>query len=102
MNLFGMTSENWNKIDKISKLTYMLGLFDGLTFSDWKVHNTKLNVKVDITLYIDGVNKLYEDYRNSNIPVPFLLRVISLEISGESKESIDEVLRNYRNQFLPK
>ncbi|MCT7466535.1 hypothetical protein N5T78_08095 [Aliarcobacter cryaerophilus] len=99
VNFFGMTSKNWKSIDEVAKLTYMMGVFDGLTFAEWNVHNTTLNVKVDITEYINGVDKLTEDYRNANIPVPFLLRVITLELNGETKETVEEALRLYRIQF---
>ena len=102
MNFFGMSAESWNKIDKIAKLTYMMGLFDGLVFAEYKIHGTTLNTKVEITQYIEGITSLYEDYRNRNIPVAFLIRVVSLEINGASKDEVKFYLQQYRKRFAPK
>lgn len=97
-----MSAELWNASDETNKYVYVQGLFDGVIFADIKVHGTELSTRISVDQYIVAIDKLYSDYKNSLIPVPFLMRVVTLELEGNSKESIESVLTEYRARFSKK
>lgn len=99
---WGMRADLWQKNSDFENLVYVQGLFDGLIFSDTTVHGTKLSTQIDVEQYRKAVDTLYSDYKNALIPVPFLLRVITLEIQGAGKEEVEKELQSYRLQFSKK
>ncbi len=99
VTLFGLKAELWNKFDESLKMMYMQGLFDGLTFSEFKIHGVKISTDLSIPQYIHAIDEIYSDYRNSLIPVPFVLKIVTLEVNGVSKDVIEVEIINYRKQF---
>ena len=96
---WGVRSETWKEFKKIEKIIYIQGIFDGLIFSDNSIQRTKLNLDIELEQYLEALNVIYSDYRNALIPVPFLMRVVTLEISCEDKEVVEEILKEYRRIF---
>jgi hypothetical protein len=99
---WGMKSEVWKKSEKFEKYIYVQGVFDGLIFIDCTIHGTKLTDDIGIEQYLEAIDILYLDYRNALIPVPFLMRVVTLQIEGEDEEVVEDVLKEYRKRFSQK
>ena len=51
---------------------------------------------------VDGIDRLYKDYRNKQIPIPFLLELVKMEVEGRSEAQIDSVARELRGMFSKK
>jgi hypothetical protein len=49
---------------------------------------------------IRGLDRFYEDYRNEAIPIVFGLRVVTMEMRGESAELIDRIVRGWRGAAI--
>jgi len=98
ITFWGTKSETWKLLDSNAKTFYIQGAFDSLIFSDLKIHDTHLSVKLSHKEYINGLDTLYSDYRNSQIPVLFLLRIVTLEASGMDKDTVEKELVQYRKQ----
>ena len=45
---------------------------------------------------VDGLDILYEDYRNRKIMVSNAVWIVLNEIAGKSSDEMDEMIRNYR------
>jgi len=99
VGFFGMKAEVWNKCNEGDKIMYIQGLFDGLIFSELKIHGVKISTDLSIAQYIHAIDKIYSDYRNSLIPVPFVLKIVTLEVNGASKDVIEVEIINLRKQF---
>ncbi len=99
MGFFGVKGEVWNDFKQVNKYMYISGLFDGLIFSNFMVHEVKLTTKISTEQYIKAVDTIYSDYRNSLIPVPFVLKIVTLEINGANKDTIDAELLSYRKEY---
>jgi hypothetical protein len=102
VSVWGMKAEIWGELDQHNKVIYVQGVFDGLPFSNFKIHETKISMDISIRQYVTALDEMYSDYKNSLIPVPFLLRIITLELSGVGKDVIEEELFGYRRQFSGK
>ena len=102
VSLWGMKADIWSKNSKFENFVSVQGLFDAFVFSEYTVNGTKLNLDISVEQYRDAIDKLYSDYKNSLIPVPFLLRIVTLEINGEGKETIESELQIYRKMFADK
>ena len=98
-SVWGMRSELWQKNNEFEKFVYVQGVFDGMVFSNFTVHETKLSMGISVSQYVKAINNLYSDYKNSLIPIPFLLRIITLELKGTGKAVVEKELEAYRMQF---
>ena len=96
---WGIRANLWQKNGDVENFVYVQGVFDGLIFADTTVHETKLTTDINVVQYIKAIDILYSDYRNALIPVPFLMRVITLELQGSNKETIEKELEKYRKLF---
>ena len=99
LTLFGIRAELWNKFNEGYKFMYVQGLFDGLTFSEFKIHGVDISTDLSISQYSHAIDEFYSDYRNSLIPVPFVLKIVTLEVNGVPKDVIEVEIINYRKQF---
>lgn len=102
VHLWGMRGELWNKNSELNKINYVQGIFDGMVFSEFTVKDTKLSTDITVFQYKNAINTLYSDYKNSLIPVPFLLVIITLEIEGNDKIMVEKLLEEYRKYFSKK
>ena len=99
IKVFGMKAYPWNKFSKNDKIMYVQGIFDGLIFSRVTINETKISTDLSIEQYIFAIDKFYLDYKNALIPVPFILRIITLEINGYSENEIKNATIEYRKQW---
>ncbi|GMQ79290.1 MAG: hypothetical protein BMS9Abin02_1865 [Anaerolineae bacterium] len=99
VTFFGMKAETWNKLDKADKFLYVQGLFDGLVFSKFKIHGVRISTEISIDQYIHAIDDIYSDYRNSLIPAPFVLKIVTLEVDGLQKDKMESEILNYRKRF---
>ena len=97
--LFGMRAESWNRLNEDGKLLYLQGVFDGLTFSDFKIHGVDISTDLSIKQYIHAIDEFYSDYRNSLFPVPFILKIVTLEVNGAPKNRIEAEVTSGRRMF---
>lgn len=102
VSLWGMKADQWSINNKLEKYMYIQGLFDAFVFSEYTVHGTKLNLDISVKQYSNAIDKLYSNYRNSHIPIPFLLRIVTLVAIGEENETIQMELQSYRDMFTDK
>ena len=100
MNFFGMNGKFWNKANDTEKIYYVYAVFDSLAFHEWKIYNVKLNVKASKKQYIQGIDYIYKDNKNLNIPAVYLIQVVSLQIDGASKRDIELLIQRYRKNFV--
>ena len=101
-SLWGIRGELWQKNNEFQKFMYVQGVLDGLVFSEFTIHETKVTTSIDSLQYVKAIDTLYGDYRNQLIPVPFLMRIITLELNGEEKNIIEKELTSYRAYFATK
>lgn len=100
VSYFRMNSEHWDGFPRFQKFLYLTGVFDGLLFTKNNViYDVKINTEVSEQQYVDAIDVLYSDYKNALIPVPFLLAVISLELSGASEEEVEALLQRLRKTW---
>ena len=102
VTLWGMRAETWQKNNVFENFLYVQGIFDGLAFSDFLVHGTKLSTDISIVQYTEAIDKIYADYKNALVPVPYLLRVITLELEGADQSAVEQTLQVYRKTFATK
>jgi len=79
----------------LCKIYFVRGIYEGLVIGDSK----KLDhfyTKTSYETLIKALDQFYEDYRNENIFVVDALTVISMELRGTNKETVDKKLRLLR------
>ena len=99
VSYFWLRGEAWRDFDRPSKLLYVQGVMDGLLFAHGKVGGVEIAYETSIEHLVDSLDQFYSDYLNELIPVPFALKVISLELSGTSKLVVEKELASLRQQF---
>ncbi len=103
--VWGTRGEVWKKLQGFEKWLYIQGLLDGLVFSGNKIHGVEIQPKSNqdpqesLNHIKMAIDQFYDDYRNVQIPVPFALKVISMEMKGESRKSIEDELTKLRKTF---
>ena len=97
---FFTRGELWEVTPKTTKQMYVHGVFEGLIFGkEKKIWGVEVNTEMSAEHYVDAIDVLYSDYKNVLIPVPFLLAVISLELSGASEEEVEALLQRLRKAW---
>ena len=107
----------WNNNSYEQKLNYIIGLYDGinlgynLSYWEFMLEDNECLEKVrqSYSYYffeylnnvtngqvVDGLDILYEDYRNRKIMVENAVWLVLNEINGKPREEMDEMIRNYR------
>ena len=100
--VWGMRSEFWQESSEMERYIYVQGLFDSIAFSKYKMNGQKISLDLSIDQYVKAIDTLTADYKNSLIPVVFYLRIITLEVEGNNKETVEAELVKYRAYFSKK
>lgn len=99
ITLWGLRGELWGKATSAEKTIYVQGLMDGLIFAGNKVQGESIIESTSVEHLIKGLDAFYADFKNALIPVPFALKVISLELQGREKPEIEKQVGALRKQF---
>ena len=93
----------WTSFDKFNavgiepllpKLSYVAGVYDGLVFGKSQIRDNFVFTRYEtMTVALD---RFCSDERNTRVPLVPALRVISMEIKGESKEALEKETRRLR------
>jgi hypothetical protein len=100
ITVWGLRGGLWGKLDSSIKYMYLQGLIDGLAFANDEVQGEKISKRTSHEHLIKALDQFYTDYRNELIPVPFALKVISMELAGREKLEIDIELELLRRKLL--
>lgn len=98
VKVWWVKADAWQIFSKMEKSTYITGVLDALIFAQNDFSNA-VSYATSQENYINALDDFYKDYRNSLIPAVCAIRIVSLEMKGESKEVIEEELRSLRSQF---
>ena len=104
-NLLGATTvwwvrgEAWGNLGKGDKSLYVQGVLDGLVFAGGKIEDVVISYKTSTRDLVAALDTFYEDQKNELIPVPFALKITSMEISGVEKLKVDAELEKMRKYF---
>ncbi len=91
-DLMGMGSIN----NKVYKFILLKGVLDGLKFGPG---DDSVYTPIYYTTYdhlMDALDQFYSDYRNEKILIVWALQIVSMELKGVPKETIDQTLSNFR------
>lgn len=100
ITVWGLRGGLWGKLHSSIKTMYLQGLLDGLAFANSEVQGEKISKATSHEHLVKALDQFYTDYRNELIPVPFALKVISMELAGRENLEIDKELESLRRQFL--
>lgn len=98
---FGLDGRSWLGLNdlpdegKLEKLLLVRGIYDGLMFGQ-SVILSHYYTKTSYEHLIRALDQFYSDYRNEKILVVYALKVISMELTGASKEEVDLELGKLR------
>jgi len=98
-SVWGMNCYMWRQFDNTERVLYLQGLMDGLIFSKNTIQGEKISSDSSIDHLVKSVGQFCGNYANEFIPVPFALKVISMELKGVDDESIQKELENLRRLF---
>jgi len=98
MTFFATKGKLWTDLQNFEKFIYVLGLMDGAMLGGMKVQGVPISTKLDAEQYVKAIDEFYLDYKNANIPAPFVLKVISFELAGASEEEVNEIILKLRRQ----
>ena len=88
----------WNEMGEMSRLYYLAGFFDSLAFNKMIFDGYKISSKPSFDEYDLGVTELYKDFRNSRIEAPYALIIVSMQMTGESAETVEKTLEAFRKR----
>lgn len=96
---FGLDGRIWNMLkepdDVLQKMAIVRGIYDGMMFG----HSPDINLyytKTSLDHLVKALDQFYQDYRNEKVLIVWALRVLSMELRGESKDAVDSELRRVR------
>jgi hypothetical protein len=96
---FGLDGRIWNMLKEpdsvLQKMAIVRGIYDGLMFG----HSPDINLyytKTSLDHLVKALDQFYQDYRNEKVLIVWALRVVSMELRGESKDAVDSELRRVR------
>jgi len=117
----------WAKYDVSFRFGYIMGLSEGLYYCAGWVDDYKQMTQDDINplgccdalwgfgyfvsqyegnisygQMFEGVDEFYKDYRNTQIPILALFKLVKMEVEGKSKAEIDSVARELRSRGFSK
>ena len=84
--------------DAGDKQLYISGLRDGLIFSQMNIQGVAVP-SMSIETTIRAVDDLCDDIANMNIPVPFILKVAAMRISGHDENATQMELLRMRQEM---
>ena len=120
----GWDGYEWETMSEESKLYYIIGYGDGMSrvlapidyllsvdeerfgecekrgvgfVYDLYIEDFPWGVLYDDT--VEGVNHFYDDFRNMRIAIPDAIRVVSMQLYGESEESINSEIEDLRKDL---
>ena len=93
---FGVRGHTWEYFTDTEKLAYVAGAMDGLIVAGPDAREKHIPLNLSASQYVDGLDDLYGNPRNTIIPAFFLIRIVSLEIQGTDAPVIEEALRALR------
>lgn len=99
LDVWGTRGPVWALLDDMHKMNYVSGMFDIIVLNDSKLLTTDMSFSPPIEVYIQGIDKHYEDYRNQLVPAVFLLEIVGMEILGASEDAIENLLQDLRATF---
>jgi hypothetical protein len=90
----------WNTIMTDSeKRFYIQGLLDGLIVEKSIEISYKISYEISLDNCRKALDQFYKEYKNELIPAFWAVRIVSMELRGVSKETIEAELRALRSQF---
>ena len=113
-NFLQRKAADWEKLPDLAKLGYVMGYIDSEQLYRVILVSTKPACSEEQQTNLDkflnsnprpaatygqlvaGIDEFYEDWRNKNISIAFVMRVVGLELAGRSQAEIDEVVRTLR------
>ncbi len=99
VGVWGTSAKVWSLFSDFQKTVYVQGIMDALIFSDGRIEGVDITYETSIDHLTSALDEFYDDYRNHRIPVPYALKVISMEMAGASSSDVEVELRNLRKQF---
>ena len=100
IGVWGVRGQVWAMLSDIEKNMYVAGVMDGLIFAKGNVQGVEISYDTSSQRLRSAIDQFYADYRNELIPVPFALKVISLELAGTPETIVDKELESLRQQFV--
>jgi len=87
--------EDWQALEVDAKPAFLQGMIEGLKFvgqpiGPWELEEDKIQD------YISGLDKLYDDPENSEIPIVLMLDYVNSELAGMDQEELDFRLKKLR------
>ena len=92
----------WLHCSAYEKQSYVQGVLDGLAFADFKIEGVVVLTTVTFDRIIKAVDQFYGDERNYRVPMPFVLKLMSMELSGKSRATLTGELERLRERFHDK
>ena len=89
------TGEDWQALEADVKPAFLKGMIEGLKFVGQPIGPFELEVD-KIQDYIPGLDRLYEDPENSEIPIVLMLDYVNSELAGMEQEELDCRLEKLR------
>jgi len=89
------TGEDWQALQVDAKAAFLQGMIEGLKFVGQPIGPWELETE-RIQDYIPGLDRLYEDPENSEIPIVLMLDYVNSELAGMDQEELDFRLKKLR------
>ena len=89
------TGEDWQALQVEAKPAFLQGMIEGLKFVGQPIGPGELEAD-KIQDYIPGLDRLYEDPENSEIPIVLMLDYVNSELAGMDQEELDFRLEKLR------
>ena len=89
------TGEDWQALQVDAKPAFLQGMIEGLKFVGQPIGPWELETE-RIQDYIPGLDRLYEDPENSEIPIVLMLDYVCSELAGMDQEELDFRLEKLR------
>lgn len=98
---FWVRGQAWEIFSNVEKQVYVSGAMDGLIVASPEVREEYLPLNLSAQQYVDGLDHLYRDSRNTFIPTFFLISIVGLDVQGADANIIEEQLRQLRSANAP-
>ena len=98
-------AKKWGKAAQVIKTNYLFGVLDAFYFMIDRAdvpEGAPVFPRNEVNSYISGLDRFYGNPKNVKIPVVYALSIISMELHGVDKKTIEQAIQEKRSFWTRK
>jgi len=100
-NLRSLDGKEWKEIaavdpDGFNRALLIRGFYEGVAWADVEDYDKFHPTGMNYGNIVEALNQFYSDYKNINVYLGFALQIVTFEIQGADRSTVEKALMGYR------